>query len=279
MHRVAVLGAGGCVGRGIVKTLVDSGVSVVAVRRHGSDPLPNCELLSLDLRAADSAESLVRTGVRTIISAAPIFAISKSLARLKDREGIRIVVCSSMSAVAKADSPSRLDREMAASLLRAETEVLGSCSNTVLVRPTMIYGHPATRNVASMQRFARRRGWLVAPCCAMGGRQPIHFQDVVEALIAAAAVGVPRSTYPIGGGERLCVLDLLARVAEIECARLVRVPCPRAAIAGKLACFLGADRLGGIVYRTGQDQFADNTLAARDLAFCPRMFNPLAAEA
>jgi len=47
-----------------------------------------------------------------------------------------------MSARAKLNSPSTADRQVAHALLQAEEVILERNSQAIVIRPTMIYGHP-----------------------------------------------------------------------------------------------------------------------------------------
>jgi nucleoside-diphosphate-sugar epimerase len=277
--RVVVLGAGGCVGREVVRALTEIGVRVVAVRRPGSGSIPAAEMLWMDLREDSAAERIAGVGPRAVISAAPIFHVASTLRRVAARSDPAIVACSSMSATSKVDSPSRADRAVAHALLSSERSLRESAARVTIVRPTMIYGHPATQNVARLQRLARTLGWLAAPRCAIGLRQPVHHVDVAQALVGALRREAPSRTYELGGGERLSVVDLISRVAAVEGARLVGLPSPKASMLGRSAARCGLDRLGGMLARAGQDQVADNSAATRDLGVDPRPFTPCRNEA
>lgn len=278
-QRVAVLGAGGCVGRRMITVLRAAGASVMAVRRPGGTPIPDSEMLWLDVGDADAHLALSGCGASIIVSVAPLFAAAETLARIRSSSTLRVVACGSMSSEAKQASPSRSDRHVARILQSAEASVLRASVQSIVVRPTMIYGHPRTANVAALQRFARKRGWLAVPSGATGLRQPIHVNDLVEVLLAAAVRGVPGTTYDVGGGERLSCVDLARRVAESESAWLVKIPCRQLARLGRAVCSLGADRAGGIMLRATLDQCADNQSVNRDLGVHPRSFSPCRSEA
>jgi nucleoside-diphosphate-sugar epimerase len=278
-HRVAILGAGGCVGRRMIATLLDAGASVVAVRRAHSQPIPGCQPLHVDLQTEAAGDQIGRLGATVVISAAPIMSVVRSLARLKGTACPRLIVCSSMSVRSKLDSPSRGDQRMAAAVEAAELALLRSVPDAIVLRPTMVYGHPSTRNVASLQRFARSRRFLAVPSGATGLRQPVHCDDLADALLACASRGAVGRVYEFGGGERVSCVELARRVAASEGARLLSIPSPGLALVGRRLCAFGADRVGGVLFRSCQDQCADNGSASQDLGVFPRAFNPLPLEA
>jgi nucleoside-diphosphate-sugar epimerase len=191
----------------------------------------------------------------------------------------RLIVCSSMSVRSKLDSPSRGDQRMAAAVEAAELALLRSVPDAIVLRPTMVYGHPSTRNVASLQRFARTRRYLAVPSGATGLRQPVHCDDLADALLACASRGAVGRVYEFGGGERVSCVELARRVAASEGARLLSIPSPGLALVGRRFCAIGADRVGGVLFRSCQDQCADNESASQDLGVFPRAFNPLPLEA
>jgi nucleoside-diphosphate-sugar epimerase len=168
---------------------------------------------------------------------------------------------------------------MASAIQQAEGALLDAARGAIIVRPTMVYGHPSTQNVASLQRFARSRGWLAIPSGATGLRQPIHFQDLADTLLASAIRGVEGQAYELGGGERVSCVEMARRVAVSEGARLLSIPCPGLSIIGRGLCRMGVGRVGGVVFRARQDQCADNGAVIRDLGVSPRGFAPSPKEA
>jgi nucleoside-diphosphate-sugar epimerase len=277
--RIAVLGAGGCVGQRVLELASLAGAKVIGVRRVGSGPVEGFDTVNLDLDGPHAGQRLCETGASIIISAAPIFVVSSALSRIGQSGGVRVVACSSMSARAKLNSPSMDDRRVAHALLQAEEVILERNSQAIVIRPTMIYGHPVTRNVASIQRFARRFRFLAVPSCATGLRQPVHAHDVAAALLAAAACGVGGRRYELGGGERVSFIDMMSRIAASESVPLFTLPSPGAARLARIACASGLSRVGGVLYRLRQDQCAENCETVRDLGVNPRPFEPQVSEA
>jgi nucleoside-diphosphate-sugar epimerase len=277
--RIAVLGAGGCVGRRVLELASRTGARVIGIRRVGSRPVESYDTVNVDLASPDAGQHLCETGVSVIISAAPIFAASNALSLIRQSSGIRVIACSSMSARAKLNSPSTADRQVAHALLQAEEVILERNSQALVIRPTMIYGDPMTRNVASIQRFARRFRFLAVPACATGLRQPVHAHDVAAALLAAAACGAGGRRYELGGGERVSFIDMMSRIASSESVPLFTLPSPGAARLARIACASGLSRVGGVLHRLRQDQCAENCETVRDLGVNPRPFEPQVSEA
>lgn len=258
----------------------DPAFRVVAVRRPGSTPLPGIETVGIDLSAADAASRLLALRPDAVVSAAPLFSVSAALRALAGPPGIRVVACSSMSAVSKAGSAVPADRRVAALLLAGEADLLGglAAEPPLVIRPTMIYGDPATANVARMQRFARRRGFLPRPSGRTGLRQPLHADDLAAALVAAVRPGAPAGVMELGGGSRIPFGGMVEAIARAEGVRVVVVPAWGASAAGRVA---GALRVpgAGALYRLCQDQVADNACAEATLGVRPRPFLPLREEA
>lgn len=88
-----------------------------------------------------------------------------------------------------------------AQLLRAEGQVRDQAPQAVILRPTMIYGHPRDGNLSRLMRAARR--WPVLPCPGAGAlQQPIFHADLaavaVDALLDPDRVG---ETAAVAGPE------------------------------------------------------------------------------
>jgi nucleoside-diphosphate-sugar epimerase len=238
------------------------------------------ECAFIDLSARSALQEVMAFQPYAVISVAPIFAVSGLLRSITVARGVRVVACSSMSAVTKSNSPIPSDGKVARLLIAGERELASASGRLrpVVIRPTMIYGDTATENVASLQRFARRWGVLPCPAGFTGWRQPLHAADLAEALVAAVVTEAAGGTFELGGGSRLRFSDLIRTVAETEGARIQLVPTWGSSW---IARAFGAARLpwAGALYRLGQDQVADNTRAAAELGICPRRFLPLREEA
>ena len=69
--------------------------------------------------------------------------------------------------------------------LAAEDTVMTSALDWTIIRPTMIYGTPADRNMARLLRALRRLPVLPLPGGGTGLQQPVHVDDLAGAIVAA----------------------------------------------------------------------------------------------
>ena len=112
----------------------------------------------------------------------PILTVSGPAARAALAAGARGVVAFSSNNVA-------IDPDAAvyAALRREEDALAAHATGWRLIRPTMIYGHPADGNLSVLLRRARR--WPALPLAGSGKarQQPIHIDDLA-ALAGACAL-------------------------------------------------------------------------------------------
>jgi nucleoside-diphosphate-sugar epimerase len=159
---------------------------------------------------------------------------------------------------------------------RGETLVRTSGLQWTLVRPTMIYGTPADRNVARLIRFVLRSPFI--PLVASRARQqPVHVEDVAKAVAAAlgAEITIGR-TFNIAGREPLTLEDLVRTVMRAAAVHrlIIRIPAlpVRAAVAlyGRVSSHpvIKVEQID----RLHEDKAFDYGEAARDFGFSPRSF-------
>ena len=79
---------------------------------------------------------------------------------------------------------------------RGEQLVRDSSVQWTILRPTMIYGTPADRNIARLVRFVSR--WPVVPIVAPDAlQQPVHVEDVATAVATALACPITIGPLPM----------------------------------------------------------------------------------
>ena len=83
----------------------------------------------------------------------------------------------------------------------------------VLVRASMIYGPGDDRNISRLAARLRRRRILPIPGSGRHLHQPVHVDDVVAGLLAAAEVqGIEGCSYALAGAAPLPYAELVAAV-------------------------------------------------------------------
>jgi nucleoside-diphosphate-sugar epimerase len=260
---VLVLGASGQIGRSVLERLAAMGRPAVAIcRRPPSDIAVGADWLARDLtRPLDLA------AYRPVaaIHATGAWLLPAHLSALR-AVGIRRLVCfSSTSMLAKADSYSAVERDIAQRLAAAEHAVTEGGIPWTVLRPTLIYGLGLDRNVRTAAGFIRR--WRFFPLAGPGQglRQPVHADD-----LAAAAVHLIDDEanlgrqFNLGGGETLTYRAMIERIFRVLGIppRFLRLP-PLSRIPG---------RIGSIARRMEQDLAFDQGDFWPRLGLRPRDF-------
>ena len=192
---VAITGATGFVGRALAQRLVRAGVVVRALVRRADVDLPEeVELIRGDLDSPAALEHLVVGTSLVVHCAGAVRGIDRNafdrvnvagtrelLARIGQAyPGVRLIHLSSLAARNPELSDYAASKRAGEALYGPETR----CRWTLL-RPTAIYG-PGDRELAPLFG-SMARGW--APRLTIPGARLtlIHIDDVVDAILAAAA--------------------------------------------------------------------------------------------
>jgi nucleoside-diphosphate-sugar epimerase len=220
----------------------------------------------VSLRVGDLGADLPLDGVDTLVYCASMgFGHVPRLVAQLEACGVKRAVFVSTTAIF-----TRLPAASRAVRLEAEQAVQASRLAWTILRPTMIYGTQRDRNISRLLGWLSR--WPVVPVCGNGLWQPIHVEDLADAVVAAlnspAAVG---RAYNVAGGPPALRFSELVRVAGRAVGRdVVLLPVPL-----RLAVVLA--RLTGVVrpeqvWRLAEDKAFDSSDACRDFGFAPRGF-------
>ena len=211
-----IVGASSMIGRHLLCRLGARGVTGQCLsRREGPALEPTREGFSWR-RLPESGDVGVPAGA-ALFSLAPITVLPPLIARMT---GVtRLVALSTASVEHKAASADPAERARANDMGRAEADVGRLCRERgiawTILRPTLIYDPGRDRNVSAIAAAARRYGFVPVVWPATGRRQPIHADDVAQAMVAAldtpAAADV-RLDLP--GGETLTYRDMVRRIFE-----------------------------------------------------------------
>ncbi|WP_192643325.1 NAD-dependent epimerase/dehydratase family protein [Bosea sp. OAE506] len=190
---VAVTGASGYVGAAVCRALTNRGVAVRALSRR--DPLiAGASFVAYDLRREldpgllAGVDAVIHTAAETSRGAEPdIDAEIAGLHRLVDAAGAasaRFIFVSSQTA--RPDAPTGYGR------LKASAERVVLSRNGAVVRPGQVYGGPEKGLWGTLAALARRAPAL--PRFIPEPRvQPIHVDDLADALVALACEAQPQN--------------------------------------------------------------------------------------
>lgn len=145
----------------------------------------------------------VFTGVDIVINIAPIF-LAPHVVKLCRKTGV-----SSVLFISSTRKYSRLYSEQAEEIARCEEYIEQSSLNYVILRPTMIYGHPRERNISSLIRYVRRYRIIPLPNKGKSLVQPLFIEDLIDLICHIIREGAFwRKAYDVGGPTPLSAAEV-----------------------------------------------------------------------
>jgi nucleoside-diphosphate-sugar epimerase len=270
---VLVFGGSSQIGHFLLPRLRADGIPVVAVSRQPRASGAGVQWLQGQL--PDAVPEL--PPLAAIVSFGPLQPFADWLAQARLQGTPRIVATSSMSALTKRESRVPAERDISRQLREGESALASACAakgcDWTVLRPTLVYGAGLDKSLTPMARRAMRRRIFPLPP-GRGLRQPVHADDIAQAVIAVLACPASAGCIlQIGGGERLPARELFARVRGSLPMTTLPVPLPAWLLP------LGRrllPRLRGPLDRLEADLIADNTELQRLLGVHPRPFRPVA---
>ncbi|RDS84619.1 hypothetical protein DWU98_01230 [Dyella monticola] len=268
---VVVFGGSSQIGHYLLPQLATRDEPVVAVSRTIRVSHPSVTWLTG--RLPDDVPAL--NDVSAIFNFGPLQPFADWLHRCDVPLAPRVIVTSSMSAQSKRASEVAWERELSQQLRDGEAAVIDACAKHgcawTILRPTLIYGIGLDKSLTPIARRAMRMHVFPLPA-GHGLRQPVHAQDLAHAALAALDnAASAEKILAIGGGERLPVREMFARVRRSLPVETLPLPLP----AWLLRLARGSvGRLRGPLSRLETDLIADNTELTQLLGVQPRPFRP-----
>ena len=271
---IAVTGALGFVASRLFPRLHEYGRPLFAVVRPGRDAAA-LERSGVGVRRADleeperSAEAFA--GIASVVHLSGMAQATRLVPVLAAAGVARGVFISSAGVYTKLKSHSADKKRTGEAALRAST------LDFTILRPSMIYGTPADRNMARLLTWVGRFPVVVVPGAGRTPQQPVHVDDLVSALVAALAQ-TPQGgrEYDVGGPQAIALRDVIRTAGAALGRRPLVVPTPLSA-AYRLVTLLQRLRLPSPVrpeqvLRLDESKAVDIGPAMRDLGFAPRSF-------
>ena len=273
---IAVSGANGFTGRFVCAELQRRHRPFIALLRPGSDTawmdahqipvrfadLNHTEQLADQLKACNALLNVASIG----FGAAPSILEACRLAGVR-----RSVFVSTTAIFTRLNAGSKVVRQA------AEAAITSSGLDTTILRPTMIYGTPADRNMIRLIRWLDR--WPVLPVFGNGRslQQPVHVSDVAWAVVQALeAPDTINRQFNISGAAPLTYKDVVHLTAQALDRRVQRFHIPASPMVGFLQ-FL--EHLGIIlpikaeqVLRLNEDKAFSHEDAAEVFGYTPMAF-------
>jgi len=272
-----VLGPSSVVGRHLLRRLAGSGTGGLCYSsRRPADPVPDV-FTWLSLPADD--EIRVPDG-SVLYCLAPLTALPPILQRMT---GVgRVIALGTSSTAYKGESTDPAERELAWEFGQAEHAVSLHCRERgiawTILRPTMVYDPGRDRNVSAIAAVARRFGFVPLAWPARGLRQPIHADDVAQAMMAARdAPAAVDAAFVIPGSETLEYREMVRRIIRATGRRAIVVYLPLGPARLAMAVWLratGAAYSLAMLERMNTDLVFDSEPAREALGVSFRPFRP-----
>jgi nucleoside-diphosphate-sugar epimerase len=271
---IAVTGAMGFVASRLFPRLRELGRPLVAVVRPGRDAL-TLESQGIEVRSADlelpESHAAAFDGVDAVVHLSGMAQATRLVPVLVSRGVRRGVFISSAGVYTKLESASADKKRSGEAVLRAS-----SLAYTIL-RPSMIYGTPADRNMARLLAWIQRFPVVVVPGSGDTLQQPVHVDDLVSAMIAALGqTHAGGREYDVGGPEALPLREVIRICGAALGRRPLIVPTPLRPTHGLVTLIrrlgLRAPVRPEQVLRLAESKAVDIGPAMRDLGFAPRSF-------
>lgn len=275
-HRtVAVTGALGFVASRLLPRLAARGARVIALLRDGRDPAPILPLADVEVRRGDLAEPATLRGAfdgaGAVVHLAGLALVPGMLPAIL-ASGARAGVF-----VSSAGVYTKLVSRGADAKRAGEAALRDSALAYTILRPSMIYGTPRDRNLVRLLRWLARWPLVAAPLGGATPQQPVHVDDLADAIVAALERPVAaRREYDVGGPAPLPLSEVIHECAAALGRRAWIVPIPLAP-AHAAAVFARRAHLPfpvspEQVLRLAESKAVDVGPARRDLGFAPREF-------
>ena len=274
-----IFGAASLVGRHLARRLSEGGFEGVCLSRregHGRYEAPP----GFAWRTLSAEDRLSVPASAILFSLAPIPALPALLDRIDGTD--RVIALSTSSVYFKAESSDPDERRLVQTLKRAETEVQSLCAARAIAwtifRPTLVYDPGHDRNITAIAAFVRRFGVFPVAWPGTGRRQPIHADDVAQAMAAAAsAPSANGAIFDLPGGETLTYRTMVRRTIRSSGRRpfLLYLPLGLARLAfGAWRAATGAEYSAAALERMNMDLTLDPAPVRQALGITCRPFRP-----
>jgi nucleoside-diphosphate-sugar epimerase len=276
--KLVVVGGSGFLGSRVVSRMVARGHTVVGLARSEAATSKlqavGASVVDGDLDRPDGLrDAFASSGADTLLTSVSLGSgYGPPLVDAAEGAGIgRAVFTSTTSIYTSLDSASKPAR------LEAEARIMASTLGWTIVRPSMIYGAPGDRNMSRLLRALRRFPVFPLPAGGRGLQQPVHVDDLADAIVVAltdpVAIG---KCYDLAGPEALPFREVIALGAAAVGRKTITFPVSLRsliAITRRYEAMSRNPRLRVEQFeRLAEDKAFDITLARAELGFNPRSF-------
>lgn len=276
---VLVTGATSHIGLCVVRRLLASGASVIAMSRKDPIPFRHERLRWVRGNLIEKPWNLDGYHVPVAVHCAPLWHLPPAIPVMQAAGAKRIIAFSSTAVFTKAQTRNAYEKKLIENLMAAEADIIAQCEERhigwTILRPTMTYGGGLSRKINVLADVIRRFGVFPVYPPAKGKRQPVHADDL--ALAAMHVIGTQASynkSYNISGGEVMTYRDMIGRIFQAydKKRRIFKTTMLPFAldVAGRL--MHKPEINGEIAHRMNDDQAFFHDEAQKDFGYSPRKF-------
>jgi len=276
---VLVTGATSHIGLCVMRRLLASGATVLAMSRNDAIPFRHERLRWVKGNLIEKPWNLHGQPVTVVIHCAPLVHLPPAMAVMEGAGVKRIIAFSSTTIFAKAQTRNGYEAKIASDLAAAEAEITAICDSKnmawTILRPTMVYGGGLSEKMNMLASIVRRFGVFPVYPPAKGKRQPVHADDLAQAAMRCiGAETTYHKNYNISGAEVLTYRDMIGRIFQAygKKRRIIKSTFLPFALdlAGRL---MHKPYINGeIAHRMNDDHAFFNDDAYRDFGYSPRKF-------
>jgi len=198
------------------------GLGATVASRKGIKVPTGFKALSLDIRNPNGWKA---PSGAIIISLLPIWILSDHLDLFTEAKNI--IIISSTSRYGKATSKNKIEQQIVKNITQSEQRIQEWTTpqgpSTTILRPTLIYDCKTDKNITRIIRMIERFGFFPILSPTNGKRQPIHADDVAEAIMRAINnKDAMNRAFNIAGGEIITYHEMLIRIFK-KCGKKPRL--------------------------------------------------------
>lgn len=216
-----------------------------------------------------------------VVSLLPIWVLADRITQIPHPR--HIIAFSTTSLFGKSNSRNSKEQHIVRMIKRGERGLTEYCRKKgicwTILRPTLIYDGKTDGNVTRMAAFIKKWQALPIAAPANGLRQPVHADDLADAVVKA--IDNPAAynhAYNLGGGEILSYKEMCKRIFGRlgRKPRIIPVPLGIICFACRTIDWLtrGKGPNAAMFIRMNEHLVYDQAPAQKDLGYAPRPFYP-----
>jgi nucleoside-diphosphate-sugar epimerase len=216
---ILVTGATSQLGEVIVQKLSENNIKVKCFIRETSNikrlKLKNVEFVYGNYNDKNSIKNALED-VDYLIHIGGIWYEHDFLSILENRNDFKkAVFVGSTSRFQKINSEDSKELELVRKMENSESEINASKINTVIIRPTMLYGIDKDKNIFNLINFMSKYHCFPIIGKGIGKKQPVYVGDVADAVISVLFNDkIIKNEYNIPGAEPILYKNMISAIKK-----------------------------------------------------------------